>query len=361
MNWLTHARTWIAGVGLSGVIAIVAAYFVASTPAAVLDKRVVEPITVAPAGEVVGYTLREGSSAGQVGDDLEQLGVIRSSRQFQVLISLMGLQDKLSAGRYDLATGTAAATVIWQLTVKEIAPTLKVTFPEGIRIEQMAVFAAQAGFGTEQDFLAAVANAKLPADLAATLPEGQGLQGYLFPDTYILPASSSAADLVALMIETFVLRFTPQLREAALAQGLNPHQALTLASIVEREAVVEAERPLIAGVFHNRLAEGDRLGADPTTQFAAALDPASVAKYGWWKKELTIDDLENPSPYNTRLVPGLPPGPITNPGLASIEAVANPAKTKYYYFVADSVKKDGSHVFAETLAEHERNKARYGE
>lgn len=361
MSWLSLSRIWLGGVALTGLIALVAAYFVASTPAAVLDGRVVEPLAADGRGEAVSYTLKEGSSAGQVGDELEQLGVVRSSRQFQVLISLMGLQDKLSAGDYELAKGSAAASVIGQVTVKAMAPTLRVTFPEGIRVEEMAVLAAEAGFGSEKEFLDAVAGAKLPPDLAATLPAGQGLQGYLFPDTYILPVGSTAADLVKLMIETLAERFSPELRAAALGQGLDPHQALTLASIVEREAVLDEERPRIAGVFYNRLAEGDRLDADPTTQFAASLDPASVEKYGWWKKVLTIDDLENPSKYNTRLVPGLPPGPITNPGLKSIEAVAHPEKTKFYYFVANAVTKDGSHIFSETLAEHERNKARYGQ
>lgn len=361
MTWLSPGRIWIGGVGAMALIALLAAYFVAATPAAVLGDRVVEPLAASPGNDTVPYTLREGSSAGQVGDDLERLGVVRSGRQFQVLVSLMGLQDRLSAGDYELAKDSAAATVIEQVTVKQMVPTLKVTFPEGIRIEEMAMLAAEAGFGSRQEFLDAVASAKLPPDLAATLPPGQGLQGYLFPDTYILPAGASAAALVTLMIETLNERFTPELRAAALGQGLNPHQALTLASIVEREAVLAEERPRIAGVFYNRLAEGDLLGADPTTQFAVALDPASVEKYGWWKKGLTIDDLENPSKYNTRLVPGLPPGPITNPGLASIEAVAHPEKTKFYYFVADSLKKDGSHVFAETLAEHEQNKARYGQ
>ncbi|WBL36327.1 endolytic transglycosylase MltG [Tepidiforma flava] len=196
--------------------------------------------------------------------------------------------------------------------------------------------------------------------LAEHLPPGADLRGYLFPDTYIMPVGSTMDDLVAYMIRTLDERFTPELRAAAAARGLNPHQALTLASIVEREAVLPAERPLIAGVFYNRLAAGDRLGADPTVQFAVALDPASVQRYGWWKKELTIIDLENPSPYNTRLFPGLPPGPIACPGLASIEAVAYPTDTDYYYFVADAKKGDGSHVFAVTFAEHERNIALYG-
>ena len=361
MNHLSPARIWLAGVALTAGIAVATAYFVAATPGAVLDRQIVEPLSSIPATGKVPYTVREGAAASQVGDDLQRLGVVRSSRQFQVLVSLMGLQDKLSAGDYQLARGSSSASIIEQITVKDQVATLRVTFPEGIRFEEMAVLAEKAGFGTQQEFLDAVASANLPADLAATLPPKADLQGYLFPDTYIMPVGSTAAGLVQLMIDNLAAKFSPELRAAALAQGLNPHQALTLASIVEREAVLADERPLIAGVFYNRLAEGDLLGADPTTQFAAALNPQSVAKYGWWKKELTLDDLENPSKYNTRLVPGLPPGPITNPGLASLEAVARPAKTKFYYFVADATKGDGSHLFAETIAEHERNKARVGQ
>ncbi|MCC6382627.1 MAG: endolytic transglycosylase MltG, partial [Dehalococcoidia bacterium] len=186
------------------------------------------------------------------------------------------------------------------------------------------------------------------------------LQGYLFPDTYIMPVGSSPAQLVDRMLKTFALRFSPDLVAAAAAQGLTPHQALTLASIVEREAVLSSERARIAGVFMNRLAAGDTLGADPTVQFAVALDPNSVARFGYWKLELTLEDLQVDSPYNTRLKPGLPPGPITNPGLDSIKAAVNPEKTDFYYFVADAKKGDGSHVFARTIEEHNHNIATAG-
>ena len=359
-----NARQWLlaAGGALTVVAALMGSYLIAQTPSAVVGDRVdLGASPAAASNDRVAYTLAEGRSATDVGKDLERLGIIRSAKQFQVLISLMGLEEKLSAGDYTLFKGTSTASAINALTVKDAVPTIRVTFPEGIRVEEMAVIAEKAGFGTYGQFLEAVAAAQLPPDLAGAVPAGQGLQGYLFPDTYILPRGSTAADLVQLMLATFDRRFTPELRAAAAAHGLNTHQAITLAAVVEREAVLAQERPLIAGVFYNRLAEGDRLGADPTVQFAAALSQASVNKFGWWKKELTIDDLENPSKYNTRLFPGLPPGPITNPGLASIEAVANPATTKMYYFVADAKKADGSHVFAETFAEHERNIARVGQ
>lgn len=344
---------------------IIAAYAINRTPGGVLNRDAGGGSRDRDRGGVVAYTVPEGATAEEIGNDLEELGVIDSSTRFRWLVQLMGVQDQLSAGDYELPRDASALTIIDLITVKSSGPVLRVTFPEGIRVEEMAVIAERAGFGTREEFMAAVEAAQLPPDLAATLPPreavaGPLLQGYLFPDTYILPKNASMADLVQLMINTFAERFSPELREAAAARGLNVHQAVTLASIVEREAVLEIERPIIAGVFLNRLAAGDRLGADPTTQFAVAIDPASVEQFGWWKPELTLEDLANPSPYNTREVVGLPPGPIANPGLASLQAVANAADTNFYYFVADATKGDGSHVFAETLAEHEVNIARYG-
>ncbi|WP_322796937.1 endolytic transglycosylase MltG [Tepidiforma sp.] len=349
-----------AGVGLVVLVVLLASYCISGTPDAVRGDLPGPRAVTAATPTTVAYTLPRGASAGEVGRALQELGVIHSARQFEVLARLLGVQGQLSAGDYLLPAPSSALATLNRLLVQDAVPVRKVTFPEGLRIEEMAVLAEQAGFGPREEFLAAVARATLPPGLAEYLPPGASLQGYLFPDTYILPVDATMDDLVAYMIETLDRRFTPELRQAALANGLNPHEALTLASIVEREAVIPAERPLIAGVFYNRLAAGDRLGADPTVQFAVAQDPASVREFGWWKKELTIVDLENPSPYNTRLFPGLPPGPICNPGLASIEAVARPEKTDYYYFVADAKAGDGSHRFAVTFAEHERNIALYG-
>jgi UPF0755 protein len=272
----------------------------------------------------------------------------------------MGLQDQLSAGDHRLKLNSSVVEVIDLLTVKVGVDTIRVTFPEGIRIEEMAVRAQEAGFGLAEEFLEAVDRAELPPSLQGAIPEGQDRQGYLFPDTYILPVGSTMDDLVSLMLETFDERFSPELRAAVEARGLTIHAAVTLASIIEREAVLAEERPLMAGVFFNRLAAGDTLGADPTVQFALAQDPASVAEFGYWKREITLEDLEIDSPYNTRKFPGMPPGPITNPGLASIQAVANATTTDLYYFVADAKKGDGSHVFAVTFEEHQANIALYG-
>jgi UPF0755 protein len=349
-----------AGIAVTTVVVLIASYFIAKTPDAQLGEDIIPQPTVTTDREQVGYTLPEGRSAGDIGKDLEKLGVVKSGNQFEFLVSLMGLQSRLSTGDYLLKKNSSALTVVSELTVQDAVPVLKVTFPEGIRIEEMAEIAEKAGFGTRADFMQATTTASLPPAFVEAFPVGQSLQGYLFPDTYIMPVGSTGADLVAYMLRTLEQRFSPDLRAAAQAHGLNTHQALTLASIVEREAVLPEERPRIAGVFYNRLADETTMGADPTVQYAVSLVEGSIATFGYWKKELTFADLEIDSPYNTYKFAGLPPGPIANPGLASIQAVANPETTDFYYFVADAKKGDGSHRFAVTLDEHENNKNLYG-
>jgi UPF0755 protein len=360
VNAHPHGVLMATGALVLTLSALIAGYFIQRTPDRVLGSEILAPDHVAPSTTTVAYTLPEGVNAGRVGDDLQRLGVIRSSRRFQVLASLTGVQDRLSAGDYVLPTDGATSQVLQAITVQDQVPVVKVTFPEGIRIEEMADIAEKAGFGPAAGFVAAANAAQLPPDIKAALPEGAGMQGYLFPDTYILPKGSTVEQLVQEMVNTLNSRFTAELRAAAAAQGLSVHQALTLASIVEREAVLESERPIIASVFLNRLRQEIKLDADPTVKFAVSLTPANVEKFGYWKQSLTVDDLQDPSPYNTYRHAGLPPGPIANPGLASIEAVANPATTQYLYFVADSVKADGSHVFAETLDQHNANVVRVG-
>lgn len=348
------------GIAITLVVILAASFCVAQTPAAVLGDDLVKQATPATDREKVGYTVPDGASAKDVGKDLERLGIVKSGMQFEFMVSLMGYQHELSSGDYLLRKNSSVLDVISRLTVQEAVPVLKVTFPEGIRIEEMAVIAEKAGFGSRESFIAALATAVLPPGFAESHPEGASLEGYLFPDTYIMPVGSTPEELIAYMLDTLQARFTPELRAAAMAKGLSPHQALTLASIVEREAVLPSERPLIAGVFYNRIAAGDALGADPTVQYAVSLLPGSVQQFGYWKKELTLADLDLDSPYNTRKFPGLPPGPIANPGLASIEAVAHPADTKMYYFVADAKAADGSHRFAETFEQHQANINQYG-
>lgn len=356
----------VAAVVFTLIMVVLAAVFIADTPSTIPGAGPPEVETPAPGdGVEVSYTIEEGASAGQVARELEGLGVIRSARQFEALVRLMGVGNQLASGRYTLKTGMSTPSAVHSLLVTDAQPIVRVTFPEGIRIEEMAIIAEEAGLGTSSQFMTAVQEAELPAGLAESLPgddlpEGRELQGYLFPATYELAEDAPMEDLVAMMIRTMDERFTPELRAAAAEQGLNPHEALTLASIVEREAVVPEERPLIAGVFYNRIRENDFIGADPTTQYAVSLDPESVREYGYWKAGLTQEDLDNPSPYNTRSRAGLPPGPITNPSIESIEAVAMPEETDFYYFVANAIEGDGSHVFAVTAGKHQANIELYG-
>jgi len=191
-------------------------------------------------------------------------------------------------------------------------------------------------------------------------PEGSppSLEGYLFPDTYQFPKESEPTRVVEIMLQNWDRRVSADLREKAAARGMTLYEVVTLASIVEREAVVDEERATIAGVYMNRLARDMRLEADPTVQYALGQDAAT----GRWWTPLTTDQVQNTdSPYNTYRVEGLPPGPICNPGLAAIQAVVNPEPTDYIYFVANKRAGDGSHVFALTFDEHVANVQQYGQ
>ena len=211
------------------------------------------------------------------------------------------------------------------------------------------------GIATREAFLSAAAG-DFDADFLRERPPGSTLEGYLFPDTYQVLPGATPRQVLQLMLTAFGERFTPELRAESAKVGLTPHQVVTLASIVEREAVAADERPLIAGVFLQRLKRGLKLQADPTVQFALAGVNPPRRSQGYWKAPLSSADVTINSPYNTYVIDGLPPGPIGNPGLAAIRAVLEAPSTDYLYFVA---RPDGRHAFARTYKEHEENVARY--
>jgi UPF0755 protein len=210
----------------------------------------------------------------------------------------------------------------------------------------MATIFERSGFGTAESFLTASRN---PAPIAELDPVANDLEGYLFPDTYALPRRSDAARVVASMVSRFREVLTPEVRKIAEARGLSVRQLVTLASIVEKETGRPDERPVIAAVYSNRLAIGMGLQCDPTVIYA-------LQRAGRFDGNLRRDDLAFDSPYNTYRYRGLPPGPIAAPGRASLEAAARPAEAEYLYFVS---RNDGSHEFARTLAEHNRNVQKY--
>jgi UPF0755 protein len=227
------------------------------------------------------------------------------------------------------------------------------TLIEGWRREEMAAYLQTQDALDPSEFLALTSSADIAHEILATRPAGATLEGYLFPDSYRIEPETTTKQFVESLLNQFARKIAGAVGEGFQTNGLTVHQAVTLAAIIEREAQVPAERPTIASVFYNRLRINMHLGADPTVQYALGYQESEER---WWKKALTYDDLEVASPYNTYVNLGLPPGPICNPGLASLQAVAAPATTEFYFFVATG---DGSHVFSRTFEEHNANVRKY--
>ncbi len=302
------------------------------------------------------FTVERGESAATIGQHLENVSLIRSALLFRALTAYYGASTSLEAGQYELSPSMTITQIISRLH-RGLVRQVTVPIPEGWRAEQIADALAEAGAFSREDFMKAYREGTFDYEFLNERPRGATLEGYLFPATYELGPDASPEGVIRRMLQAFDEWVTPAMRQQATARGLTLHQVITLASIVEREAVLPEEQAIIASVFLNRRERGMPIAADPTVQYALAEDPQNVARYGYWKKELTLEDLAVDSPYNTYRNPGLPPGPISNPGLAAIEAALNPEATEYLYFVA---RGDGSHVFSKTFEKHLQNVARYG-
>jgi UPF0755 protein len=300
-------------------------------------------------------TVPPGSSASDIGATLQQRGLIRSGLVFRLAAEQAGVGSTLAAGDYELSRSMSTDDIIQVLARGQVKRGLLATIPEGWRTEQIADRLEATGVAPRADFMRAVsAPAAVPGVdlLGPTVPPT--LEGYLFPETYEVPQAVSGPKAAELMVRMFSQRVGSLLSSPPAAK-LTPRQALTLASIVEREAKQPAERAMIASVYLNRLAANLPLQADPTVQYAVAThDGPAASAYHYWKQDLSEADLSIDSPFNTYQVSGLPPGPICNPGEASIRAVLQPASTDYLYFVA-TTDGSGTHLFARTLAEHNAN------
>ena len=310
-------------------------------------------VTASTSGRPVTFKVEEGDVGTDIAAALAKSGVIADQDRFEVLLNLTGGGSDLKAGCYVFSERTPAVEVVLRLKAG-LTSLRSVPIPEGRRVEEVGAAFIASGITTQAAWDAAVESA--PRDLLPEQPPGESLNGYLFPATYPIECNVDVPKLVESMLQAFADEVTPDLVAEAKARGLSLHEVVTLASIVEREAAVREEQPVIASVFLNRLADGIPLQADPTVQYAIATDAPPAGSASWWKGELTEDDLEFESPYNTYLHRGLPPGPIANPGIDAIIAVIRPAKTNYLYFVA---KGDGTHAFASTLAEHNANVDKY--
>lgn len=305
------------------------------------------------------FIIEPGESVASVARRLEEAGLITDAELFRRYLRYHRLDVGMQAGQFRLARSMTMMEIALRLQRGQ-APGVLVTVPEGWRAGQIADALERLGVMEGQAFLrevemGATAAAKLGSyTFLSDLPAGASLEGYLFPDTYELPEQATPEDLLQRMLDTFGRKAAPLLESTPHPDGLSTHQVLTLASIVEREAVIPEERPLIAGVYLNRLRRGMRLEADPTVQYAMGYQPATGQ---WWKTPVSLEEYATvDSPYNTYLHPGLPPGPICNPGLDSIRAVLQPQESEFLYFVA---RGDGSHVFARTFEEHARNVRRH--
>lgn len=287
----------------------------------------------------------QGSGSAGIAKRLADAGVVQDVNSFRLALWVSGSARRLQAGEYRFDRAMSARQVADKIARGEVY-VRPITFPEGLTIKQMAALYESKGFGEASAFVDAARNAAL---VSALDPAARDLEGYLFPDTYSLPRRATAQQLVARMVASFQKALTPETIATASGRGLNVRQLVTLASIVEKETGNTSERPLVAAVYANRLRIGMGLQCDPTVIYA-------LERAGKYDGNLTRENLQFDSPYNTYKYAGLPPGPIASPGRASLEAAASPPDVPYLYFVS---KNDGSHAFATTLDDHNRNVHEY--
>jgi UPF0755 protein len=323
-----------------GVIVLIAVV-AAGVMGASMYRRSMEPFKGYPSEELF-VEIPVGSSAPDIGRRLVEAGVVRDLLTFRITLWRSGQARSLRAGEYRFDRPMTAKEVVDKISQGEVYER-RVTFPEGLIIPEMAALYELRGLGTAAAFVKAARN---PSRVATFDPKAKDLEGYLFPETYSLPRGTPPERLIELMVDRFEEAFPPEFRQAVEARGLTVREAVVLASLVEKETARDDERPIVAAVYLNRLRIGMPMQCDPTVIYA-------LRKAGKYKdNNLRREDLDFDSPYNTYRYPGLPPGPIAAPGRASLAAVANPALVDYLYFVS---RNDGSHVFATTLREHNRN------
>ena len=300
------------------------------------------------AGAEQTFLIQPGESVRSISDRLEQAGLIRNAQTFRTYLLWTGLDTIIQTGTYRLSpsqTGRDIAQMLKSTTLTEVTFTVL----PGWRMEEIAASLPTSGLDiTPAAFLAAASAPAHPPDF---LPAGATVEGFLSPGKYTMARTTSAEQLIFLLLQGFSTGLTPELQNGFTSHGLTVFQAVTMASIIQREVVVADEMPMIASDFYNRLGIDMRLQTDPTVQYALGYD---AARGTWWTNPLNLDDLKVDSPYNTYLYPGLPPGPISNPGLAALQSVAAPARSNYLYFQA-RCDKSGLHNFAETLLEHQQN------
>ncbi|AIQ57227.1 aminodeoxychorismate lyase [Paenibacillus borealis] len=308
---------------------------------------------VEPAGPAVTVTIEKGMGSSQIADLLEEKGIIKNGLFFKGYLKWVQEGSSFKAGTYNVSPGDSYDTLISRMNEGDVVKeeTVVFTIPEGYTAVQVADKLAEAWGQKAEVFLQLIdSGAGLEAVGTLGIPENKELrhrlEGYLFPETYELAKDSTPQQVIEAMLEQLVKKLDtiPEWKAKLANRGLTLHELMTVASLVEREVVVNEERPLVAGIIYNRLDKGQKLEIDATVQYL--LDKQ--------KERLYEKDLKVESPYNTYKQEGLPPGPISSPGLASIEAAMTPEISEYFFYVT---KKDGSqgHLFAKTYKEHLAN------
>jgi len=330
----------VASRGRKFVLLLVLAVLTAVSTAGWVIYELNRPAGNGPKQEVV---IERGASVQAIAAELKELGLIHSAKLFTAYVRFRGLVSQLEAGSYEIPSSLSMLQIIEVL--RHGTFDVRLTFIEGWRREEYLEYLL----------------GQLPVDSesfrAEFLAETEDLEGYLFPDTYIVSRDISARGLVSLMTGNFEAKYA-EVADAVAAQGLSREEAVILASLIEREARRAEEQAIIAGIFLKRLEIGMPLGACATVQYALGYQLPEVAggEGSWWRKSITIPDTEIDSPYNTYKHAGLPPGPICNPGLAALRAVASPQASEYLYYLHDA---DGNIHYAKTLEEHNQNAAKY--
>ena len=307
--------------------------------------------------KTLSITVESGMGVNEIAKLLAENGLIHSEILFKIYLQLNNLAATLQAGEYEVSP---------HLNLKETVALLqhgtfdlKLTFPEGWRREEMAEYLEEAAGNLP-------AKAPLGAKAEEFLAASEGMEGYLFPETYLVPKDTNAEELVKMMRKMFDAKFTKELRDRAAQRNLSVEEVVILASIVEREVKLDEDRAPVAGILIKRWRSGWPLEADATVQFAVANSRQLSAISGpptgeagqpeWWPKKLTNSDLEIDSPYNTRKYRGLPPGPICNPGLKALKAVVGYKESSYWFYISD---KGGKTLFSKTLDEHNQKVLKY--
>jgi UPF0755 protein len=294
-------------------------------------------------GEEKRVLIPKGSTFQEVVQTLDAEGLLRSPTSFSLMARVLGVAGSVQAGEYELNTAMTPSVILHKLVSGDVVK-YRVTIPEGYTVRQIAVRLAELGIITEQEeFLQAAFSSDFDAMLGI---EGESVEGYLFPDTYLFSKEVAPQEVIKTMVGKFKRVYTPDFSQRAAELGMTDREVVVLASIIEKETGLPDERTLISAVFHNRLKRGIPLASDPTVIYGIKDFDGNLRKR----------DLEKRSPYNTYLFRGLPPGPIANPGRSSIKAALYPAPVKYLYFVS---RNDGSHHFSATLREHNEAVRRY--